>query len=427
MPMDKDPKGPAETGARFRGRRGRLIWALALAGAAAGGGWVVYRVVEGRPGQAGPSPRPPATAPALTLAAGRQVTIALPREIGGDGHAVAADSHGRLWIFYTSENVLKGSLHEPGQDKPAATWTISTSAWKYIERQAAVVDARDRPVVFWAGHDGVPGEQAIGMSQWTGQGWTAPRVMDRLGVSESVSHMAALAAGDGGVHLVYNRPLSPREQYSRGFIIVDGAYADKCYHLWRSGDKWMPARPTTGKGRYTVGDVDLSEGPGGRLLLSQVIQPFGAVSYEKGYVACQWWDDKGWGPLRRVTAAERNVAYGGVATDGWGTRHAWWREGPGRAAGYIRPGPDGTAASAETLDDGSKVSFVGDRLGRLFMLRRETRDTLRVWNGVSWSDPLAVPGPLPGLAAGPDAAVFLYGRQGEELVVQEVRVRKAGG
>jgi len=392
-------------------RKKRRLVLIGIFGFAALGlsAWWFWRVPAG-PGSEDVEAEPPDRPTALTLAFGRKIAAQLDLGAGTQGHKVLWAGND-VWVFATVGYEKVVSLRWQGSEwsEPEA---VSSSDWSHVDNVNAAMDPAGRPVVFWTGFLGGPGEK-LGCAHWTPDGW---QPKGPLAGKLYFSEIASCVDRNGNVHVAYDGPLTPRERYSLGIVVVDGAYADKCHHLVFDGQRWTPPRATTGRGRFSVKDLHLSTGPTGTVYLSATLSPFDRISYGKSYLAYQTWDGTQWSGFRRVTPKGVDVEEGRLVVDAWGTKHVWWQTEICPSYAMLRNGT--TSVPRPVSGWHVSQSVVADGAGRAVIC---WGDGLRIWNGRQWSDPLApVSGQLDATAGG---ATFLTWQDANRIVLQEVVVR----
>ncbi|MCX5672528.1 MAG: hypothetical protein NTU94_14525 [Planctomycetota bacterium] len=244
---------------------------------------------------------------------------------------VLAGPRGELWAFChvrRDEKTGSGAVTFARFDGKGWTPWADVAPCSKVEPigPAGAVDGSGNPVVVWEDLGSEkPGEKGLFFTRWTGQAWTKPELLVTLAI---FSHAQATVCTDsrGNVHLVYQGPLKPEESYSIGFIHVHGAAAEKTWHMIFDGRTWTPPAPTTGPGRYCMGDPRLTAEPDGKVYLAAQIFPFTWLSLGNHYAGCQAWDGKAWSALERLTP--ENLSAGdraSMAVDARDTKFVtWW-------------------------------------------------------------------------------------------------------
>lgn len=361
-------------------------------------------------------PVSPLDEPVIELSFGRRILCELPEAAGGDRCKVICDSSGRLWLFIARFQSLSYSTYE------GETWTpvkpVCSSEWKFINRMTAVVDGTGLPIVIWAGFDGGPGE-SLAAVRWNGSDFGRPWCLDRLPAGKSIGGLDAILDCGGRLHVAYDRPLSPPEEYATGSIIVDGEFPDKLFHIVFDGQGWSVPHPTTGKGQYYVDDVVLSSDLKGKVCLSAVIAPFG-TSAKRDYVAYQIWSSGKWSSAARGSPEGQDVSEGQAAIDPDGAVHVWWAVGFNPTLYCALPQKRVAPGTAREWYD---PPFLARLSGPL--LAANSSGFVSVWNGAVWCRPLETGG-SEGIAAGPNHKVFTWVWADEGVVIQEMLVANKG-
>jgi hypothetical protein len=341
--------------------------------------------------------------------------------VGGDDEMVLQGAGGETWAIWSRGGDLPLAYMMKQGDRWTPAQAILPVGWEFVDHLAGVLDGAGKPVIVWTAFDGTPG-MAVAAARWTGTAWSSPVILDRLETSTSVNHLVAQTDDKGHVHVVYDRPLHPPEEYSRGIGIVEGEYPDKCFHVTFDGTQWSTAQATTGPGRFAIDPSALSTAPGGHLFLAMGISPLGRIANEPWYVGGQTWDGTKWLPIERLTPkTDLMQGRGGAMLDRWGGRITWWQD---PAGGIKATGADvSTATSAQIVDVGYSYEFKRNPGGWVGVYWRDDPvGYYTLWDGKKWLVPLkcviathAFPGA--------NGNILLTQRKAGTILVQEIRTR----
>lgn len=281
-------------------------------------------------------PSPSATASSASqlkdsrLTLGKKYTLAAPAAKGGDICEVICDRKGQVWAFLARFTALSyAKITDKGAEQ---LQEMPIRGWKFINRMKAAIDDSGNPQLIWSGFDSATGE-ALAAIRWDGMKWSEVQILDRLSPSTSIGNIDAMLDSLGNLHVVYNRPLEDREAYSVGSLVVDGQFPNKCFQVMLKGQHWTKPEATTGKGHYYVENLRLSRGQGGRMYLSESIEPFDTWERYPGY---QIWDGQKWGNLTGVGPSGKDIYSGTTIADAWNVMHVWWQKGIGGAWQYSK-------------------------------------------------------------------------------------------
>ena len=245
-----------------------------------------------------PLPPPPsqtaASAKPATVVLGRTWTLSAGKRL--DQPQLLCDSRGCLWAFGQNELADESCAIVCARFDGQA-WTPlaeSVAPIKFtLSPMTAVLDASDNPVVIWGDFTDKPGELCLFFTRWTGREWTKREAIASMS-SHAFPAPTACLDGQGRLHVVYRSNLDPPERYSQGLLIVDGVSSPKFFHLSYDGRHWSELQPTTGRGRFGVGEPHLSLETGGRLCLVTDITDYPQLGPTTEYLAFQAWDGKSW-------------------------------------------------------------------------------------------------------------------------------------
>ena len=217
-----------------------------------------------------------------------------PKTLRGiDRYHFVSGKNGEFWILL--QEMLKPlTASRLTKDSQSPFEPISPSNWNDVDRVSVANDGSGRPVVIMMGCVQDYRDSRVIARTWTGNQWTDPVELDQFDGSGTFGNMLALLDSKGRIHVVYDRRLSSGENYSTGLIIVDGEFPDKCFHAFWEGNEWSRGKSTTGRGRFYVDPVSLSELPDGRVCLVMKVHPIGRIKPESEYVGYQVWDGRQW-------------------------------------------------------------------------------------------------------------------------------------
>lgn len=380
---------------------------------------------------------PPVT---VEMKLGKNMRLDFKREPeGGANTALLCDAGGVLWVFHAPfEGPLYFSRFVNGIATPLET---AVSGWKFINRIAGSLDADGNPTVIWSGirsdqdvaaqplklgernraGNGLREGQVLAASTWTGEAWTSATILDVLGTGMVANRLHSIRDTRGSVHVVYDRQLEPPESYSRGFIVVDGFFANKCFHVHSERGNCSLPLPTTGKGRFSVQDMRLTNTPDGPVALSMLIRP-----PRKAYVGVQTWDGKSWSSLKQVSPDLLGpyTYEGGSFQDKWGTRITWWNSELQYT--FVASDPEGKDRTQQFTSAHTPIFEFHTSGAVLLLCPNYGGGDLRAWDGKRWTEPMACSHGqyLAGSASG---VFYVAGREGAQLVAQEVILQVCAG
>lgn len=371
--------------------------------------------------------------PKVEMKLGNEMHLELKGKVtGGDLTELVCDAGRTLWFFHTHDGKVYCSKFVNGT---AASLETVMEGWERVGNITACLDAAGNPTVVWAGNrsdqevatrpfplgernrsgDGLFEGQVLAASTWTGKAWTAPTILDVLGPGMVGNRLHSLRDAAGTIHVVYDRKLEPPEDYNIGFILGEGFFPNKCFHVYRQGGNWSSPLPTTGSGKFDVGEMRLNNTSDQRLELSLLTE-----LPRQGYVGLQQWNGKTWSPLKQISPTLASVSFygGGSFLDQRGARITWWS---GEDNEY-------TCVVSVPHESDYRERFVSLRgpifachaLGIVLLLSPDYHQgELRLWNGRKWTAPMACsPGEY--LVGSSSGAVYMARWDRETLVVQEV-------
>jgi len=356
---------------------------------------------------------------------GRAWTLPAAKRL--DSPILLGDSHGRLWAF--------GQVKLP--DSPAAIVCARFDGQKWtplkevvapvkftLSPMTAVLGSDDNPMVLWVDSTDQPGKACLYCTQWTGQQWSKPK---ELALTRTNDFPAPSACRDskGIVHVVYRSNLNPSESYSQGLVVVDGVWSPKLFHLTFDGRAWTSPQPTTGRGRFGMGEPHLGLDPNGKVFLATEVTDYPQLGPQATHFAMQTYADGRWSELQPLTTNGEQAGGCSMAVDAWGFRHIVWhnRNSEGR---YIRLTPDGKAATPSPEVGLDQPMLKSSALGWVVRFSRGGVDAnlASVWTGEAWTPPLVMPdsgghGAVK-LAAAADGAMFAFWDNWGTLCIQEI-------
>ena len=156
-----------------------------------------------------------------TLLLGRQWVLPVSKP-PTYSYCVLQNAQGRIWVIWADILKLTAVMHTNASAEPTIQ-QVPPKNWKFVNHCTATLDASGRPYVIWSGYDETTGE-AVAASHWRDDGWSNPAILDRLVPCKSVNSMVSVLDSAGNIHVVYDRPLDPYEQYARGSIVVSGEF-----------------------------------------------------------------------------------------------------------------------------------------------------------------------------------------------------------
>jgi hypothetical protein len=301
----------------------------------------------------------------------------------------------------------------------------------------ACADAAGCPIVFWSARvddkgnicsdDDIRGQPCIYSTHYRAKKWSKPQIIAKQDAGTSIYNITTCRDPNGHVHLVYVGEMSPPEEYSIGILVVDGASANKLFHMFYDGKNWSAPKPTTPRGRFSVDTPKLTVSTLGTLFLSATISPFTRLTgHMNSYVAFQEGHGGKWTGMKRLTPPHVNLYGGGQAViDGDGFKHMWWSEDVVKIKyGRIE---NGRLTAVRTLEkEGMDPSMTADSQGRVYLCWDFKETKLSVWDGKAWSKPISVPISgrhlVPKLVTSLNGQVFIAYMDHERLVIREITV-----
>ncbi len=266
---------------------------------------------------------------------------------------------------------------------------ISPAEWNGVERVSVANDASGNPVAIMMGCVKDFRNMYVAVRQWSGQSWSAPVELDHYDGTGHAGAMISALDSRGCIHVVYNRPLNPRESYSRGFVIVDGEFPDKCFHAVFDGQQWKRSTSTTGRGRFYVDPVFLSELTDGRLCLGMEVHAFSNVQWEPRYEGYQLWDGRAWSGIAKDKPRDAFKNGDETVFDYWGNRLSL-RKDVGIYQAVLQRSDSKRPPERITLK--SEPIVKRDWAGRIVVFSRDlSQAEMRVWCGNDWSNTLSFP------------------------------------
>ena len=366
----------------------------------------------------------PPKAGKTSLFLGSQAALAVgdsPR--GGDLSSVVCNKEGDFWVLLSYSGGERKGIVWAKRTRGIWTSPATLAAWKFIFGLKVIQDSLGNPCAIWYGFDEATG-QAIAVSMWMDNGWSTPIILDRLPAGQSINSIDAIRDAEGALHVVYDRPLAPAEEYSRGLVIASGAFADKAFHAYFDGKQWSKPSPTTGRGRYSVNGLRLSNAPDGQVCLSAEYAPFGRVSLKNHYIGYQTWARNKWSSVGKILPPDegrdgRNLLPALFLIDSWGLGHAWYYRTDVHQSEYYQV--HGATAS--------KAAFPGAALRPFVIsnpkggLASSCSGSVCLWDGNEWCEPLPV-GENDGLTVSPSGRIFVWRWRERQVVIQEVIVKE---
>jgi hypothetical protein len=306
-------------------------------------------------------------------------------------------------------------------------WTSMTEVVAPIKftnsDMTACLDKDDNPVVLWMDNT-QPGMDTLFWSRRTAEGWSKPE-----GIAQAPGRMfpkpSACRNAQGYIHVVYRSELDPPEQYSQGLIIADGIWTPKYYHLYYDGQKWSTPQPTTGRGRFGVGDARLSLEPGGQLCLVTNVTEYPQLESRSSYLGCQLWDGKSWSDIRRLSPKGADVSEGSAAIDAHGDWHAAWRNSGGTGY-YWRTSQDGKPLLNLPCGPYTDPAVQSNAWGWALLCQKANMGfRAMAWTGKEWTPelifpPPADPAPLQQLTTAPNGAIYVVSGSWGKMYINEL-------
>ena len=362
-------------------------------------------------------------------------------------YAALAGPGDELWLFAGAHGLAGGPQAAHRVEGRWGSWEpLAEPRWRSAAGLAVEPDADGRPVVIWPGRHhpteltGQSLAETVATAQpdlellsvhWTGEAWSSPVAIDRWRGFSGFGHVLSLRDTHNRIHVAYHQPLDPPEHYAVGFLVVDGVSPGKCAHVVFDGQNWSKPVFTTGRERFDLRPLTLSEGPAGLVLACEVYDFWGL--FPATHLGYQVFDGRSWRGLTRVVSDARLST--SVTADFWGNRlvtYGTWTPRNNRhgdpATMYlegaigIRRTPPPEAACESPL-------VTTDAAGRIALLSPtgQGQASLRVWNGAEWSPALA------GLPGGPWVSfgrshsadrLLILDREGEGLATYEIAVEQ---
>jgi hypothetical protein len=353
----------------------------------------------------------------VELSLGERTVFRPKRLKGGDTYHFVSGRNGSLWVLLQEmSRPLMAARLEKGL-KPDFE-PISPEGWAGVGRVSVSNTRQGDPVVFMMGYLQDARDSRVVVREWGVKGWGGPFELDAFDGSGTFGSMVSLLDSKGRVHVVYDRCLTPRESYG----IAAGYFPDKCFHSWSDGEQWTRSQSTTGRGRFYVDPVSLSDLPDGTVCLAARVHPFSIMGYEEGYVGRQLWDGERWSDIIGQLPDQASVDAGAKPIrDHWGNSISWTCEG-GRYTGSRRKrGAEGVKSFAML----SEPLMVRDREGRIIVCSSDSAQCeVRVWEGDQWAGQIRYPldrgEGISRVLCNPDGNLLLIHEGDSRIVVRRV-------
>ena len=203
---------------------------------------------------------------------------------------------------------------------------------------------------------------------------------------------------------------------------MEGEFPDKCFHAVGDGTIWPRAQPTTGRGKFYVDPVALSELQSGIICLLMKVREF-STSFEPEYTGYQTWDDKQWSSLGKEPPTEALQALAAHAiSDNWGNTVTSEEQG-GECRSVVRNRERIVSRGPLLL---SKPLMARDHAGRVVVLSQDApHGELQLWSGAEWSEPVAFEldrgAKVTHLLPNPGGDIYLVCEGGSDIQIQRVQ------
>lgn len=339
---------------------------------------------------------------------------------------VLCETSGRMWAFCATS--FGGSPAITCARFDGTSWTpleevVATQKFE-LTHMTAALDTSEKPVVVWTDFSEKSGEQCIFSTRWDGQAWSPREAIDKMG-SGLFPEPQACTDRQGNVHVVYAGNLVPPEDYAIGGLLAEGITTWKCWHLIFDGRAWNKAKPTTGRGRFHVGDPKISSESDGNIYVVAEVETFTWLDREDHYIGIQTWDGKQWSWFERLTPKGIRPCIASAALDSRGVWHVTWWET--RGADFYASKEGSAITSPEHMAGHSVLR--SDTLGRVVHCwQQKYTIQARGWNGQRWTPPLAVSDTKhptePVLVPRSEDSIIVVWPEGTTIRIQEVLIRE---
>ncbi len=384
-----------------------------------------------------------------------------PKQLkGGSSYHFISGNNGEVWVIL--QESLRPLMAAPLSEGLTPSFqVISPCGWNHVERVSVTNDEHGNPVVIMMGK---PASQTgtslyeiethVVVRKYYDNMWSEPVQLDLFRGFASPTPLSLLDSR-GHIHLIYNRPLSPREEYGIGH----GYFPDKCFHAWFDGVEWHTALATTGRGEFYVTPLFLSELPDTRICLGIRILPFSLIGYMDEYNACQTWDGRRWTSLAKEipsealsvisavkqtgACSERILADSSISTaisykfrssfpcaikqpvyDYWGNRFSITEKDDAVVCVHEKRESD----SVEIIPLLNEAIISRERDGRIIVCSWNSAQALvRIWNGSNWDGvlnyPLDLDVQVTQILSNPDGNIFMVHKGNDRIVIQRITLR----
>jgi hypothetical protein len=359
-----------------------------------------------------PSPTP------VTLVISDQIVFHPKSLSGGDNYHYISGKNGELWVLLQELSQPLKAARING-DKDFQFKPICPADWAGVTRVSVTNDESGNPVVVMMGYVKNSSKMQVVVRKRLDNNWSNPIEIDRFDGSGTFGSMISLLDSKGRIHVVYDRHLEPRESYAVGFIIVDGEFPDKCFHAFFDGEKWSRSKSTTGKGKYYVDPLFLSEMPSGNICLGLEVSPLRTDAESQSQI----WDGNNWSKLAEKWPKEAFYVKNTCVFDYWGNAISWGSVNDGYQCFVSRrDNPNKT----DIRDLKSMPTVTRDRNGRIVLFSHDSSQAeIRMWNGEQWSDKLTFPidenPKRVNILANPDGNLYVVIEGDNKTIIQRIK------
>jgi len=287
-----------------------------------------------------------------------------------------------------------------------------------------------------------PAGNPLLLSIWEGENWSSARSVSAYLAPGGFPPLVSARDRDGRTHCIYSGYLLPRESYQIGWLIAQGFFPAKPFHMIMARGRWSKPRAIVARSRWGYNDYGLGVGVSGLHLVAEAYHG----TYLRGLFGSPYWiehrvfSNGRWSAPDRISDSRGSVFTPTIAEDAAGNLHLVYRvyreTAPTvsryrmkRAGVWLPSGPLG--------QNGYGAIITNDRDGNVYCYWAEGKyftDTpppghLQVWNAKAASRPVTVP--FRGDARffrGPEGGVYLAWRTRrcavESVAIQRLRVKR---